>query len=229
MQLHIWFTRALSLSVKALTHLFFKVEVSWVNPPPDDAWKDIRVFAFLNHTSLLEPLFLAGMPVSFLWNASTRTLIPGADITMNRPLVGRFFKYFSPQTVAITRKRDESWDRFLDQIQANSLVALAAEGRMMRVNGLDKHGKPMSVRGGIADILRITGQGKFLIGYSGGLHHVNIPDQRKLRLFQTIKIRYELLDIAEYLACFSTDSRLELRTLIAHDLEARLKQHQPES
>lgn len=229
MSLHIWLTRGLAFSVKALTHLFFRVEVSWVSPPAEDAWQNIRVFAFLNHTSLLEPLFLAAMPASFLWDAASRTLIPGADITMKRPIVGRFFKYFSPKTVAITRKRDESWDHFLAQIQPDSLVALAAEGRMMRANGLDKDGQPMSVRGGIADILRIVGQGKLLVGYSGGLHHINIPGQRAFRLFKTIRIRYELIDIADYLASFQTDSRLELRSLIAHDLEARLLHYQPEA
>ena len=37
--------------------------------------------------------------------------------------------------------------------QGDVVVVLSPEGRMKRKNGLDKHGRPMTVRGGIGDIL----------------------------------------------------------------------------
>ena len=220
-------SRALAVGMYFFTRCFYRFEVTWVESPPKDAWKNISVFAFLNHTSLLEPLFLGAFPLRFLWDAASRTTVPGADITMNRPLAGFFFKLFSPRTIPISRKRDDTWSEFLGQIGPEDLVALTPEGRMMRANGLDKHGKPMTVRGGIADILLHLKKGKFLVGYSGGLHHVNIPGQKKVALFKTLKIRYELLDIESYLAQFEGEKVPQQRIAIARDLEARLKAHKP--
>lgn len=227
LSINIWISRIVVISLNLLTRCCYRFEVKWVQPPPPDAWKDVRVFAFLNHTSLMEPLFLGALPLGFLWDAATRTTVPGADITMNRRFAGAFYKAFAPRSVAISRKRDDSWQAFLEQIQPTDMVALAPEGRMMRANGLDKAGKPMSVRGGIADILHQMGQGRFLIGYSGGLHHVNQPGQKGFKLFKTLRINFELLDIEDYLSHFASNNPEELRALVARDLEARLHQHKP--
>jgi len=219
----------MALCIHLFARIFFRFEVSWVAQQPKEAFKNVRVFAFLNHTSLWEPLFLGACPLHFLWDAARRTTVPGADKTMNRPLVGRFYKYFTPRTVSISRKRDNTWDGFLDGIASDSLVAIAPEGRMKRSNGLDAKGNPMSVRGGIADILCFLKQGKMLIAYSGGLHHVNSPGERKLRLFKTLHMRFEILDIETYLHSFGEHSNLHLRKIIAQDLEERLRQNQPDS
>lgn len=220
-------SRLLAIGIHYLSRIFYRFNISWTSPPPKDAWKNIRVFAFLNHTSLLEPLFLGACPLDFLWDAAARTTVPGADKTMNRPLVGRFYKYFTPRTVSISRKRDDTWDGFLDGIAPDSLVAIAPEGRMKRSNGLDANGKPMSVRGGIADILCFLEQGKMLIAYSGGLHHVNRPGEHTLRLFQTLNICFQLVDIEVYLHSFEEKNSHALRKIIARDLEERLKRYQP--
>lgn len=220
-------SRLLVLGVYGFSRLFYRFELTWVGDPPKDVFREVRVFALLNHTSLFEPLFIGAFPVGFLWSAAPRATMPGADVTMNRPIIGRFYRLLSPRTVSITRKRDDSWQAFLDQIGPDSLVALAPEGRMMRQNGLDKDGKPMSVRGGIADILQRIGSGTMLLAYSGGLHHVNIPGEGKLRLFQTLKLRLEAVEIADYLAGCGALSESELRLAVARDLEQRLKRHQP--
>lgn len=47
---------------------------------------------------------------------------PGADKTLNRPFVGIFFKLFSPGMISITRKRDDSWDNFLESIYEDSII-----------------------------------------------------------------------------------------------------------
>ena len=219
-------SRLLVLAVWAFSRLFYRHRVEWVGLPPDN-WQDLRVFAFLNHTSLLEPLFAGAFAPGFLWRFAARATMPGADITMERPLVGRFYRLLSPRTVAITRRRDDSWQAFLEQIPTDALVTLAPEGRMMRANGLDKDGRPMSMRGGIADILRRVGTGKMLIAYSGGLHHVNLPGQARVRLFQTLHLRLEVLDIHDYLAGFGPLPDSELRLRVARDLDARLARHRP--
>lgn len=170
---------------------------------------------------------MGALPLHFLWDSAARTTVPGADITLNRPLAGFFFRAFSPGTIPITRKRDDSWQQFLSQIDANAMVVMTPEGRMMRANGLDKDGKPMTVRGGIADILKQYGQGKFLIIYSGGLHHINLPGSWKVNLFKTIKLSIEYVDIAAYLAGFQAQSERESRLKIAQDLEQRLQRYKP--
>ena len=81
---------------------------------------------------------------------------------------------------------------------AYAMVALLPEGRMKRANGLDSEGRPMTVRGGIADILETIGEGRLLLAYSGGLHHVQVPGQRFPRLWKTIRMNLELVDIGTY-------------------------------
>lgn len=229
MALRVLISRLIAVFLWGFSRVFYRFETHWINPPVPELWSEICVFAFLNHTSLMEPLFFGAFPLSFLWTAAAKARIPGADKTMNRPIVGKFYRFFSPNTIAISRKRDESWQFFLDGIGPDVLVALAPEGRMMRPNGLDADGKPMSVRGGIADILLRMGSGKMLLAYSGGLHHVNQPGQKGFRLFQTLRMNFEWLDIAAYLHGFEYTEASHLRLLVARDLEARLALHRPVS
>ena len=46
---------------------------------------------------------------------------------------------------------------------------------MKRANGMDLEGMPMTIRGGVADLLMAIPGGRMLIAYSGGLHHVQVP------------------------------------------------------
>jgi hypothetical protein len=229
MALRVLISRLLAVFLWGFSRLFYRFETRWITPPDPAFWQEIRVFAFLNHTSLMEPLFFGAFPLAFLWDAAAKARIPGADKTMKRPIVGKFYQFFSPNTIAISRKRDESWQLFLDGIGPDVLVALAPEGRMMRPNGLDSEGKAMSVRGGIADILLRMGSGKMLLAYSGGLHHVNQPGQKGFRLFQTLRMNFEWLEISDYIQSFEASEPSHLRVLVARDLEARLALHKPVS
>lgn len=71
---------------------------------------------------------------------------------------------------------------------------------MMRANGLDANGNPMTVRGGIADILLAIEHGRMFIAYSGGLHHVQVPGHKTIGIFKTVRMRIENLEIADYVA-----------------------------
>jgi hypothetical protein len=142
--------------------------------------------------------------------------------------VGRFFKILIPRTVPITRQADRTWSTVLDKIDDEVMVIILPEGRMKRADGLDKDGRPMTVRGGIADILRAIPDGKMLITYSQGLHHVQVPGQALPRLFKTLRMKLEELDIASYKAHFETAADpQEFKYLVKRDLEARRDRYCP--
>src|SRR6478672_7330297 len=183
---------------KALSRVFFHIEVHWVGEPVDDPWSGVRVVALLNHTSLYDWLFVAVPPNRFLRRVARHGVLPSAAKTMRRPLVGRFFGFLAGNVVTISRERDDTWQQVLSSIGPDSMVLLAPEGRMKRATGLDLEGRPMTVRGGIADILQVVGSGRMLLAYSGGLHHVQHPGQLLPRLFKTIRVRLETVDIEAY-------------------------------
>lgn len=199
------------MTVKLISALSFRFDVAWFGPrPASRGWSDIRLAVILNHTSLVEPLFAAVLPVGFLWRIASRGMFPAADLTMNRPIAGKLFRILAPQVISLSRKRDESWQKFLEQIDPNSVMLFLPEGRMKRPNGLDKHGKPMTVRGGIVDVLQLLGKGKMLIAVSGGLHNLSFGKWLQLRL--------ATVEIADYLKQFTLDGQVNGKAIIA-DLE----------
>lgn len=188
----------LLLTLKFFSRLFYDCRTIWVHPEPPGPWDDLRVLVILNHTSLFEWLYAGAAPNHLLKRIAERALVPAADVTISRPLVGRFLKLLAPQFVSITREPDHTWEAVLDRVDSEQMVVILPEGRMMRANGLDKRGQRMTVRGGIADILRNVEGGRMLLAYSHGLHHIQIPGQRLPRLFKKITMSFELVDIAEY-------------------------------
>jgi hypothetical protein len=185
--------------IKGIGRIFYRFDIQWVHSPPADPWRNLRLVTFLNHTSLYEPLFVGGFPNEFIRRIAFKGLMPVADKAIRRPLMGFFFRMVAKNVVTITRKHDHTWEQVLSTMQPDTMVIIMPEGRMMRANGLDKKGHPMTVRGGIADILQSIPEGRMLLTYSAGLHHVQIPGQRKFpRLFKTLRMRLETVDIGEY-------------------------------
>jgi len=80
-----------------------------VGDVPKDPWKNLGLVAFLNHTSLFEPVFLGGVPNSFVWRLAAHGVVPAADKTTERPLVGLVFRFVAHHVIAITRERDHTW------------------------------------------------------------------------------------------------------------------------
>ncbi len=194
-------TYLLLFAVKTLSRVFFTLEVGWVGAPVASPWdQDVRICAILHHTSLYEPIFAAVAPNRFLHRIASRGVIPVADKTLRRPLVGRFFRLVAHQVVGITRQRDETWREVVATAGPQSMICILPEGRMKRTTGLDSEGKPMTVRGGIADLIDAVGGGYMLLAYSGGLHHVQAPGEHMPRLFQTVRMNLELVDLASYRA-----------------------------
>jgi hypothetical protein len=185
-------------NLKYLSRIFYKQDFAFIGDTPRDPW-DIRLVVFLNHTSLFEPIFLGAVPARFIWRLAAHGVIPAADKTTERPLVGLVFKFVAHHVIPITRQRDHTWYEVLNKIDPRSMVVIAPEGRMKRATGLDVNGNPMTVRGGIADILQAVGHGRMLIAYSGGLHHVQVPGHIP-NVFTKVRLRVENLDIAGYIA-----------------------------
>ena len=190
---------SLLITLKYLSKIFYRHDFGWVGDVPPNPWRNIRLVAFLNHTSLFEPVFLGGVPNHFIWRLAAHGVIPAADKTTGRPLVGMIFKFVAHHVIAITRERDNTWFEVLNRIDPKSMVIIAPEGRMKRANGLDLYGNPMTVRGGIADILLAIKDGRMLLAYSGGLHHVQVPGHIP-NVFKTVRMRIEVLMIEDYVA-----------------------------
>lgn len=215
-------------AIKILANLLWRFEVDWPsgNRP---SLSDVKLLIFLNHTSLFEPVFLAVVPFRDLWFIARRMVAPGANKTLNRPIVGRLYKFLFPKMVSITRKRDFSWNKFLHSIDNTSLIVIVPEGRMKRRNGLDVDGKPMNVRGGVADILARLDKGKILFVYSGGLHHIQAPGERKINLFRKIKLKLEVENISCYKQQFPLNQEDIFKSKIIDDLNYRLQTKVPDS
>lgn len=216
------------LFLKYLSKVFYRHDFGWIGPTPPDPWGGIRLVAFLNHTSLFEPVFLGGVPNRFIWRLAAHGVIPAASKTTERPLVGLIFKFVAHHVIPITRERDHTWFAVLNKIDPKSMVVIAPEGRMKRATGLDLNGNPMTVRGGIADILLAIGSGRMLLAYSGGLHHVQIPGHIP-NLFETVRMRIENLEIADYIVeMMKNGGADEFKHNVIRDLERRRNQNCPE-
>jgi hypothetical protein len=214
-------------AVKSISHLFFWGTFKWINPTPKAPWNHAKLMVFLNHTSLYEPLFLQALSYKFLWNLVDRANVPGADITLDRPIVGRFWKLMLPNISSVTRKKDDSWNKYLQSIRPDSLIIIAPEGRMKRPNGLDKFGKPMNVKGGVADILENINDGAMILCLSGGLHHVQAPGQMLPKLFKKISMNLAYYDIKEFKQQFESLSPRERKIKITKELQHQLETNCP--
>lgn len=184
--------------VKLISHLFYRREFTWIGPHPENPWEEARLYVLLNHTSLYEPLYLQGLSFSYLWRLTNRLSVPGADTTLRRPIVGAFWKLMMPNISAVSRKSDRTWSGYLESIKENSIVMIAPEGRMKRANGLDKFGRPMTVRPGVADVIMALPEGGMVLCLSGGLHHIQRPGEHVPRLFKTLRMNLVYLDLREY-------------------------------
>lgn len=214
---------------KLICITFYRYDLKILSDEGFAEFKHVRLVAFLNHTSLFEPLFIGMVPLHILWQISSNNLlIPGADITLDdRPWVGMIYRTLLPGLVSITRKKDQSWENFMNQVTEDKLVVISPEGRMKRKDGLDKHGKEMTIRGGIADILKKKQSGKICFLYSGGLHHVQAPGDKKPKLFKTIRANAEILDIAEYKKSLPFEFGHDYREEVVADMQRKLSTHLP--
>lgn len=214
--------------VKVFSHLFYRRVFTWVGSHPENPWDEARIFVLLNHTSLYEPLFLQGLSFRFLWKLTSRLSVPGADSTLNRPIVGFFWKLMMPNISAVSRKSDRTWTSYLESIKKDSIVMIAPEGRMKRPNGLDKFGKPMTVKPGIADVILAVPEGGMILCLSGGLHHIQKPGDFLPRIFKTIRMNLIYLDLPEYRKKFS-GTPLEVKHQITKDLQRYLESSCPQN
>lgn len=213
-------------AIKLLSLAFYRFELEWVGVRPSVPFRSARVGVLLNHTSLFEPILAGSFPWHWLWAISRRGLLPGADVTLDRPVAGRVIKLMVPKAVTVTRSRDRTWTEFLSHITEEDVVLISPEGRMKRRTGLDKHGKPMTLRGGIVDVLERKSEGTILLVYSEGLHHVQAPGEGFPRLFKRVRARLEELPIAAYKTAMGHGTP-DFRANVLADLARRRDLHCP--
>ncbi len=190
--------------VNVSARVFFKLKNDWITPEPANYAKGTRIIAILNHTSLYEPLIAGYAPFHLLWKFARHGVLPVAEKTMKRR-IGLFFSFLVRHVVVVTRQRDHTWDEVLNRVDSKAIVIILPEGRMKRADGLDSKGREMTVRGGIADMLDVLPDGRMLMVYSGGLHHIQVPGEFLPTPFKTIKVRMEMIDIADYKATLKRD------------------------
>jgi 1-acyl-sn-glycerol-3-phosphate acyltransferase len=190
-------TFALLVWVRTLSRLLCNLKSQWIGGEPENYAKGTRVLAVLNHTSLYEPILAGYAPFNLLWKFARHGVLPVAEKTMRRR-IGLFFAFLVRHPVVITRQRDHTWDSVLNRVDDKSIVIILPEGRMKRRNGLDSEGREMTIRGGIADILDVLDEGRMLLVYSGGLHHIQAPGELLPRPFRTVRARLEMVDIDDY-------------------------------
>jgi hypothetical protein len=155
-------------------------------------------------------------------------VLPVAEKTIRRR-IGLFFRFLARRVVVVTRQRDSTWDEVLNRIDREAVVMILPEGRMKRRNGLDASGRPMSVRGGIADVLEALSEGWMLIVYSGGLHHIQAPGETLPRPFRNVGSRFEFVTIKEYKKRLGQqDDPAAFRSAVIEDLTMRRDEHCPD-
>ncbi len=198
------------MMLRIFSKCFYKNESQWVGEIPEDPWQPYRLVAILNHTSLFEFLFAGQVPARFLWRMASHATIPIAKITIDRPVIGLMWRVVAANIVPVTRERDNTWQQVVESLEdPDSMIIILPEGRMKRANGLDKKGRPMSTRGGIADLIRGLPDGKLLLAYSQGLHHIQVPGQKIPNFFQPVRMRFEALQLSELKAEMSAGLDLE--------------------
>jgi len=210
-------------AIRTISRAFYRLRSEWVRPLPDNPWDDLRMVCILNHTSLYEWLLAGFASWSLLWQFASHGVLPVAEKTIKRPVVGVFFRSIVRHPVVITRQRDHTWEAVLKRIDdPKAITVILPEGRMKRRNGLDASGREMTVRGGIADILSAIPSGRMLIVYSGGLHHIQAPGELVPRLFRIIRMRKEVLDIPSYVASLGgAEDHDAFKRAVIVDLEQR--------
>lgn len=213
--------------VKLSRYWCYPTTGKWVSTPPDRDWKKVRLILILNHTSLVEFIYATVMPTPFLWQMAKRLIFPVADSSLRKPQ-GKMLKLFAPRIASLSRKRDHTWQAFLDQLATDPILIFMPEGRMRRPDGMDKNGEPMTVRSGIVDLLPMFSGSDMVIAYSGGLHHVMAPGQAFPRPFRKLAVNLEAIAVDDYLAGFAgIEDETHRREAICKDLDRRRDQHCP--
>ena len=211
-----------------LSRLLYRQETQWIEEP-DERWPPYHLVAILNHTSLMECLLAGQVPASFLWRMAGHCTLPIASETIKRPLIGLFWRMVAANPISITRERDATWAQVVEAIDdPEAMLLILPEGRMKRRGGLDKKGRPMTIRSGIADLLRGLRGGRMLLAFSQGLHHIQAPGEGRPKLFQPVRLRLESLDIDDYRRRLSAGLDLDddkdhliFRRRVKEDLQSR--------
>ena len=213
-------TRFIFLSLlKVWGYVIYPSRFQWLSEKPE-SWDDVSLVLILNHTSLFEFIYGVGLPYRFLWNLSKRLVIPVADSTLKNPIAGFVFSNLAPKTIGLSRKRDETWNQFLGEIERDDICIFFPEGEMKRKNGLNKKGRPMTVKEGVYELLTKFSGKNMVILYSKGLHHILAPGERVPKIFKKVEARVEYMSVNDYLGQFGKSDE-SVRKRVVSDLQKK--------
>ena len=216
-----WLRFAFLATLKAVGSLVYPSKLYYLNQRRD--WDNVSLILILNHTSLFEIVYSVTLPYRYLWQFSRRMIIPVATSTLKHPMAAWIFKALSPKMIPLTRKRDGSWQQFLDAVDEEDICVFLPEGRMRRSTGLDKHGKPMTVKTGVYDLLQKFRGRQMAFAYSHGLGHIWPPGSWYPRIFKRVECTVEILDVDEYLGRFEKEANPAY--CVRRDMERRRDRH----
>ena len=168
---------AIFIVVKAVTLLFYRVRGRDIEggPIPGHPWRTCGSSSFSTTRASMNRCLPPSCRSGVSGRSPGRRGRPGgredSRTTDRRPLLPT-----ADPAARVRHSRGGSHlGRGVERTGDDSMVLILPEGRMRRRNGLDSEGRPMTARGGVADILRAIDDGQLLMAYSGGLHHVQIP------------------------------------------------------
>lgn len=220
-------TFVILVGVKTTARIFFKLKNHWIGGEPENYALNTRMVVILNHTSLYEPLIAGYAQYRLLWKFARHGVLPVAEKTMKRR-IGIFFRLLVRHPIVVTRQRDKTWYNLLAKVDSKAITIILPEGRMKRANGLDSEGREMTVRGGIADILEALPDGRMLMVYSGGLHHIQVPGELLPTPFKTLNCRMEMIDIPSFKEELKREyPGVKFRTAVIEDLTRRRDEYCP--
>ncbi|WP_163934191.1 1-acyl-sn-glycerol-3-phosphate acyltransferase [Paraferrimonas sp. SM1919] len=203
--------------MKYIQKLFFPIEVK--HPGKEINFdNNTHLAVFLNHSSFIEVILAGILPNRALKQLAQKLIIPIAAETATRP-IGKLIRLIGPKILPISRRRDHSWHGFMNAIEEQDIMIFFPEGRMARRGGVDKHGKPMTMRRGIYDVLQAFKGKNMLLYYSGGFRHILPRGKYWPKFFKKSYGKVEIINVDEYLAKF--ESYKDSAQAICEDLLTR--------
>lgn len=84
----------------------------------------------------------------------------------------------------------------------------------------------MAIRGGVAHLVLGIEEGRTVLAYSGGPHHVQAPGERRPRPFRTLRMRLERVDVERYRTRLLNEAGREgFKGAVMSDLDRRRDRH----
>lgn len=177
-----------------LVKILYRCSWTWIGKNSDRGFQDMKALFLMNHTSYADHMIFVLVPINVIykmfWNA--RIAVAQHQVKNFKGLL----QYLENNIVPLSRQRDDSWNNYLSNANAKSIFVMYPEGTRMSPEGLDKNGKKVRVKGGVADILELLPDGDIVILYLDGFYEILGAGMKFPKLFKKVRVTAEVVDIA---------------------------------